>query len=259
VGRFVTGEGVVTWDRNKRRTNRYGAVFLMTDGTPCMSRPATRRSRRRAGGAARPAVTEVTATRPSTHIGDWGRGLYLQTPRVASGSCWAKPPVLPQGRPRAPGHRGGRLGPRGCGRPRHRLARPGAVPGAPPDRPAGLRGRPGTWRTNLTPRRPAAPRTAAWPQRHNNGDIRAQADRALPRAAARSTTPAEEDLQVKHIGDCAHVTAPTIGCHLTGAKTGDHPVSRRPHPRPADIGTPGGLPPAVPSRDGPTTKEHAPG
>jgi hypothetical protein len=83
VGQFVIGEGVLTWHANERHTNRYGAVFLMTDGDslhePTGYLPIPDDA---PVGLPGRLVAEVTATRQSTHVGDWGRGLYPQTPAV---------------------------------------------------------------------------------------------------------------------------------------------------------------------------------
>jgi hypothetical protein len=83
VGRFVIGEGVLTWDASERISDRYGAVFLMNDGDS-MHEPS--------GYVLIPddvpvgmpgwLVAEVVATRQSTHVGDVFRGLRPQTPEV---------------------------------------------------------------------------------------------------------------------------------------------------------------------------------
>jgi hypothetical protein len=83
MGRFVIGEGVLTWDASERISDRYGAVFLMNDGDS-LHEPS--------GYVLIPddvpvgmpgwLVAEVVATRQSTHVGDVFRGLRPQTPEV---------------------------------------------------------------------------------------------------------------------------------------------------------------------------------
>jgi hypothetical protein len=83
VGRFVIGEGVLTWHPRERISDRYGTVFLMTGGD----------SQHEPGGyvpvpddapVGLPGrlVAEVQATRQSTHVGDLFRGLRPETPEV---------------------------------------------------------------------------------------------------------------------------------------------------------------------------------
>jgi hypothetical protein len=83
VGRFVIGEGVLTWHPHERQTDRYGAVFLMTGGDSLheLSGYVPIPDDAPVGLPGR-LVAEVTATRQSTHIGDLFRGLYPQTPEV---------------------------------------------------------------------------------------------------------------------------------------------------------------------------------
>ncbi len=83
MGRFVIGEGVLTWHPYERISNRYGTVFLMTDGDS-LHEPS--------GYVPVPddvpvglpgrLVAEVQATRQSTHVGDLFRGLRPETPEV---------------------------------------------------------------------------------------------------------------------------------------------------------------------------------
>jgi hypothetical protein len=83
VGRFVIGEGVLTWHPYERRTDRYGTVFLMTSGDslhePSGYVPIPDDAPLGLPGRL---VAEVTATRQSTHVGDLFRGLHPQTPDV---------------------------------------------------------------------------------------------------------------------------------------------------------------------------------
>jgi hypothetical protein len=83
VGRFVIGEGVLTWDASERISDRYGAVFLMNDGDS-MHEPSGYVPIPDDAPVGMPGwlVAEVTATRQSTHVGDLFRGLRPQTPAV---------------------------------------------------------------------------------------------------------------------------------------------------------------------------------
>ena len=83
MGRFVIGEGVLTWEPSERISDRYGAVFLMNDGDS-LHEPSGYVPIPDDAPVGLPGwlVAEVTAARQSTHVGDWGRGLYPQTPEV---------------------------------------------------------------------------------------------------------------------------------------------------------------------------------
>lgn len=79
---LVVGTGVLTWDRSERISDRYGFVYLMSEGSNSLSDAgqyvalAIPRSRRGA------LVAVVIETRQSTHIGDLFRGVSPNTPEV---------------------------------------------------------------------------------------------------------------------------------------------------------------------------------
>jgi hypothetical protein len=83
VGRFVIGEGVLTWDASERISDRYGAVFLMNDGDS-LHEPSGYVPIPDDTPVGMPGwlVAEVVATRQSTHVGDLFRRLRPQTPAV---------------------------------------------------------------------------------------------------------------------------------------------------------------------------------
>ena len=79
------GSGMLTWMQGERITDRYGTVFL----TDCDSL-GVRKSEFQMDsslvhsmvGRTGTLVAEVVQTRPSTHEGDWDRGVYPKTPAV---------------------------------------------------------------------------------------------------------------------------------------------------------------------------------
>jgi hypothetical protein len=83
VGRFVIGEGVLSWHPGERISDRYGTVFLMTGGDS-LHEPAGYVPVPDDAPVGLPGrlVAEVQATRKSTHVGDLFRGLWPETPEV---------------------------------------------------------------------------------------------------------------------------------------------------------------------------------
>jgi hypothetical protein len=80
----VLGEGRLTWPRMERVTDRYGSVFLMPDGDSMTPPSGTTKLNNVADlfGQRGRLVAEVLETRQSTHIGDFFRGVYPETPNV---------------------------------------------------------------------------------------------------------------------------------------------------------------------------------
>ncbi len=81
MGRFVIGEGVLTWEPSERISDRYGAVFLMNDGDS-LHEPSGYVPIPDDAPVGLPGwlVAEVTAARQSTQRIVLGRGrLFCQT------------------------------------------------------------------------------------------------------------------------------------------------------------------------------------
>lgn len=81
------GTGVLTWDGAERRSDRYGAVWLMQDGCTATSRidPVPQLDVRAASGVVGQTgrlVAQVVDARESTHIGDLFRGIFPSKPSV---------------------------------------------------------------------------------------------------------------------------------------------------------------------------------
>lgn len=81
------GEGVLTWSRSERVSDRYGSVYLISEGqdslTPGPARSLVNREvADRLIGKTGELVAVVTGTRDSTHIGDFFHGLHPSTPEV---------------------------------------------------------------------------------------------------------------------------------------------------------------------------------
>lgn len=81
------GQGVLTWDREERVSNRYGTVYIAREG--CNSLTPGRFPSLVDGDAAATVagqygklVAEVIEARKSTHIGDHARQIYPETPEV---------------------------------------------------------------------------------------------------------------------------------------------------------------------------------
>lgn len=80
------GKGVFTWGRMERVSDRYGAVYLIPEGSSSLTTAAT------PSLISIPPEAEglgtlwavVTETRASTHIGDLFRGFSPSTPKVGA-------------------------------------------------------------------------------------------------------------------------------------------------------------------------------
>jgi hypothetical protein len=81
------GRGVLTWNADERRSDRYGTVYLIEEGhnslTPWSSPSQIKESSRLEGAYGR-LVAVVTAARESTHIGDVFHGVFPRTPGVGA-------------------------------------------------------------------------------------------------------------------------------------------------------------------------------
>ena len=73
---YLLGEGILNWDRMERVSDRYGYVHLTT--TPMDEERVT--LARYAGTGQ--LFARILATRQSSHIGDFARGIFPQTPAV---------------------------------------------------------------------------------------------------------------------------------------------------------------------------------
>lgn len=82
---IVLGKGVLTWNAIERRSDRYGAVWLMEDGHTSLTRGTPERllddnALRQVNGETGTLTAEVLDPRVSTHIGDLWRGLFPSVP-----------------------------------------------------------------------------------------------------------------------------------------------------------------------------------
>lgn len=84
------GKGVLTWDGAERRSDRYGTVYLISEGMNSLSSgpvpsiiklPANAPASATAFGSL---IAVVVETRDSTHIGDLFRAIYPRTPDIGS-------------------------------------------------------------------------------------------------------------------------------------------------------------------------------
>jgi hypothetical protein len=85
VKTFILGRGVLTWDANERRSDRYGTVFLMEEGHDSWTAgPSliTEDICKEAIGLKGGLLVRVLETRESTHIGDLMRGIFPKRPKV---------------------------------------------------------------------------------------------------------------------------------------------------------------------------------
>lgn len=82
------GTGVLTWDGKERRSDRYGTVWLMPDGTTSISGEASPKSLVNAElahgliGKYGDLIAVVKDARESTHTGDLFRGIYPRKPEI---------------------------------------------------------------------------------------------------------------------------------------------------------------------------------
>lgn len=79
------GKGVLTWNALERRSDRYGAVWLMDDGHTSLDPSEPNRllnpdALRDVQGKRGTLTAEVIEPRDSTHIGDLFRGLFPSRP-----------------------------------------------------------------------------------------------------------------------------------------------------------------------------------
>lgn len=80
----LLGEGVLTWGRSERVSDRYGFVYLIGEGGNSMTENHVRiplKGALRISGEGR-LLCEIIATRESTHIGDLFHGVFPATPEV---------------------------------------------------------------------------------------------------------------------------------------------------------------------------------
>lgn len=76
------GTGRLSWPRNERVCDRYGAVMLMADGDSFVEPSRYVNPTDAPVGQRGTLVAEVLETRESTHIGDLFRGLFPETLEV---------------------------------------------------------------------------------------------------------------------------------------------------------------------------------
>lgn len=82
------GTGVLTWDGKERRSDRYGTVWLMPDGTTSLSGEEYPKSLINAEmahgliGKYGDLICVVKNVRESTHIGDIFRSIYPRKPEI---------------------------------------------------------------------------------------------------------------------------------------------------------------------------------
>ena len=72
---ILIGIGVLTWNSFERRSDRYGSVFLLEDGTEAQAEMFFPKGKGRL-------VALVIEPRKSEHIGDIARGIYPVMPKV---------------------------------------------------------------------------------------------------------------------------------------------------------------------------------
>ena len=88
IAAAMIGSGRLTWNAMERRTDRYGAVYLIPDeegsdsmcAAPLPSTVDEAEARKFEGRKGR-LFAKVTETRDSTHIGDLFRGIFPRTPK----------------------------------------------------------------------------------------------------------------------------------------------------------------------------------
>lgn len=81
------GIGTLTWDANERRSDRYGAIYLIPDGCNSMTVCETPSQLDSCAchmveGKRGILTATVKIARDSTHIGDIFRGIFPRTPKV---------------------------------------------------------------------------------------------------------------------------------------------------------------------------------
>lgn len=81
----LIGRGRLTWDRAERQSDRYGAIYLLSEGdsnTPHPTLYAPLDIPPDLEGSHVHLIAKVIETRESTHIGDLFHGVFPRTPRV---------------------------------------------------------------------------------------------------------------------------------------------------------------------------------
>jgi hypothetical protein len=83
------GHGILTWPARERRTDRYGAVYLIQDGADSMSFGVTPSLVNELAAVSNDGrqgtlVATVVDARESTHIGDVFRGVFPRTPQIGT-------------------------------------------------------------------------------------------------------------------------------------------------------------------------------
>lgn len=84
VNETLLGIGVLTWARGERVSDRYGSVYLMPEGHNSMIQDESYIPLSHDADGQGRLITEVIATRKSTHIGDLFRGFFPETPEVGN-------------------------------------------------------------------------------------------------------------------------------------------------------------------------------
>lgn len=82
--RILMGKGVLSWAPHERRGDRYGAIFLMQEGTNSFSgyEAPTKLVGIPAAHQLGRLIVVVTEARKSTHIGDLFHGVFPSTPDI---------------------------------------------------------------------------------------------------------------------------------------------------------------------------------
>jgi hypothetical protein len=83
----ILGTGALTWDKGERVGDRYGIVYLHTENSrgqriSDMSFDKEPSATLANAGARGKLIAVVKEARESTHIGDFARGVYPETPEV---------------------------------------------------------------------------------------------------------------------------------------------------------------------------------
>lgn len=79
---IILGEGRLSWPSSERVSDRYGTVMLMVDGDSFVEPSGYRSIDQSIVGQRGSLIAEVLETRESSHIGDFFRGLFPETPTV---------------------------------------------------------------------------------------------------------------------------------------------------------------------------------
>jgi hypothetical protein len=85
MNKVELGRGVLSWNSVERRTDRYGTIWLLPEGSSSLTsdQPASLvKYAREWDGEFGDIIAVVTASRESTHIGDLLRGIFPSRPEV---------------------------------------------------------------------------------------------------------------------------------------------------------------------------------